>query len=191
MSLWTWRPADYWRSSPYPGERPECSWRLVGGSVHRVAPLTSGWSDVATGETVELAGRVLILAYGSNANPKKLRRVDVVMLHAQITDAQAVWCNARRRKDGSVVGTLVERPGHVEACPVLALRPEELPTVDMWEKPAYTRIPFWGRCTLENGAAITPEVYVGGLTRPPLRINGSYAPLHDSEHAVVDQMVPA
>jgi len=149
---------------------------------------------VATGETVELAGRRFILAYGSNANPMKLRerKVDAVMLHADITDAQAVWCKARRRKDGSVVATLVERPGHVEACPVLALRPEELPTVDGWEKPAYTRIPFWGRCALETGPAITPEVYVGGPTRPPLQmINGNYAPLHHTEHAVVDQMVPA
>ncbi|WAC92611.1 hypothetical protein [Mycobacterium sp. Aquia_213] len=190
MDHWTCRSADYWPSTPYPGERSECSWRLVDGSVHRVTPVDSGWLDVATGEAVELAGRVFILAYGSNANPNKMLGVNAVMLQADITDAQAVWCNARRRTDGSVVSTLVERPGHLEACPVLALRPEELPKVDMWEEPAYTRINFWGSCVLETGTAITPEVYVGGPTRPPLRIDGNYVPLHLTKHAVVDQLVP-
>jgi len=191
MSPWNSRPADYWQSSPYPGERPDYSWRLVGDSVHRLTPASNGWLDVTTGEIVKLAGRAFILAYGSNAVPEKLRGLDAVMLYADITDAQAVWCDARRRRDGSVVATLVARPGNVEACPVLALRPEEVPTVDRWEQPAYTRKPFWGQCVAESGAAIGPEVYVGGRTRPALRINGSYVPLHQTEYAVVDQLVAA
>jgi hypothetical protein len=189
MMDWTQRQSSCWSSAPYPGQRPECSWQLVAGRVHRLVPVGSDWLDAVTGEVTELAGRVLVLAYGSNANPNKLRGLDAVMLQSEITDAQAVWCNARRR-DGSVVATLVERTGHVEACPVLALRPEELSKVDAWEKPAYRRMRFWGRCTLESGDAIEPEVYVGGRTRPPLQANDNYVPLHQAEHRLVDRMVP-
>lgn len=186
---WFRRPADYWRSAPYPGERPDCSWRLVGDQVHRLVPTTGGWSDASTGEDVVLEGRVFILAYGSNANPNKLRRIDAVMLQSQITDAQAVWCDARRSTDDSVVATLVEVPGHVEACPVLAVRAEDLSRVDGWEKPAYRRMNFWGRCTLENGSDIVPEVYVGGPRRKPLRKRGNYVPLHGTDYGFVDRLV--
>ncbi len=195
MSPWNQRPVDQWPSSPYPGERPDCSWRPVGDVVHRVVPIDSGWLDVATGNVFDLADRIFILAYGSNANPNKLRQnnlhgMDVVMLQTEITDARAVWCNGRRRRDHSVVATLVETPGHVEACPVVALRPEDVAAVDGWEMPAYHRRPFWGQCTLENGASIDTQVYVGGPNRQPLLSRGEYVPLHEVEHAVIDRMVP-
>ena len=191
MGNWNRQPAGHWQELPYPGERPECSWRLVGDSVHRVIPVGDSWSDATTGENLDLNDRVFILAYGSNANPGKLRGIDAVMLQAKITNAQAVWCRKRRRRDRSVVSTLVEIPGHTEACPVLAVKLDSLRMVDEWEMPAYQRIGFWGRCTLENGIAIAPQVYVGGQNRPPLLIDGDYVRLHHFDHAYVDERVPS
>lgn len=190
MSEWNRRVVSHWPELPYPGPRPECSWRLVGDFVHRVVPVGGGWSDTATGEDLNLSDRVFILAYGSNANPVKLRGIDAVILQAEITDAQAVWSTGRRRRDGTVVSTIVKVAGHVEACPVLAVAPEDLSTVDGWEKPAYGRVHFWGQCTLENGIAVTPEVYIGGPNRQPLVVDGSYFGLHSFDYAHIDEQVP-
>lgn len=189
MSNWSSQTVDHWQELPYPGQRPECSWRLIGDVVHRVIPVGDGWSDAVTGEDIDLSGRTFILAYGSNATPGKLLGIDAVMLQSEITDAQAVWSRGRRRRDGSVVSTIADVPGHVEACPVLAVAPDDLWTVDSWEMPAYQRVDFWGRCTLENGIAVTPEVYVGGQNRKPLIMNGGYVRLHHFGHAYVDQKV--
>lgn len=189
MSGWNRRTIDHWRELPYPGERPECSWRLVGDVVHRVIPDGDGWSDAVTGEGLDLTDRLFVLAYGSNANPGKLHEIDALVLQAQITDARAVWCDGRRRRDHSVVATLAEAPGHVEACPVLAVTPEDLGAVDGWELPAYRRVNFWGRCTLENGIVVAPEVYVGGSKRQPKVINGNHLGLHDVDHDYVDSLV--
>lgn len=190
MNDWNRQAAARWEELPYPGERPECSWRLVGDSVHRLIPVGDSWSDAATGENLDLNDRVFILAYGSNANPGKLLGIDAIILQAAITDAQAIWCRRRRRKDRSVVSTLVEISGNVESCPVLAVKLDDLGIVDEWEIPAYERVGFWGRCILENGIAIAPDVYVGGENRPPLLINGDYVRLHHFDHAYVDKRVP-
>jgi len=191
MSAWTRLPVDFWDHTPYPGERPDCSWRLAGDHVHRVVPAgQDGWTDTVTEEEIDLGGRVFILAYGSNANPAKLLGIDAVMLQAEITDAQAVWSGGRRQSDNSVVATIARRTGHVEACPVLAVHPEGLRKVDRWEGRAYTREEFWGRCTLENGRDISAEVYVGGRTRRPLVVGGNHVPLHDADHSYVDGIVP-
>lgn len=192
MSTWTRRPVNHWQHTPYPGERPDCSWRLVDEHVHRVVPAgrRRGWLDTVTGEEIDLVGRVFILAYGSNANPRKLLGIDAVMLRAEITDAQAVWSSGRRTSDYSVVATIARRDGHVEACPVLAVHRDEVWRIDEWEGTAYTRSEFWGRCTLENGQEISTEVYVGGRTRQPLVVDGHHVPLHDADHSYVDREVP-
>ena len=189
-SRWDRRPASDWQVLPYPGERPDCSWRLVGSLVHRVVPRGDEWSDAVTGEAIDLEGRVFVLAYGSNATPGKLHGIDAVVLQATITDARAVWCNARRRRDDAVVATIVEVDGHAEACPVLAVRPADLSRVDGWELPAYRRDVFWGDCVLQNGQEIAAQVYVGGPNRKPLLLDGDYVPLHDAGHGFVDQIVP-
>lgn len=190
MSTWNRRPAGDWKELPYPGQRPDCSWRLAADQVHRVVPADQGWLDTVTGEAIDLDGRVFILAYGSNANPAKLNEREIrgaVMLQAEITDAQAVWSEGRRG-DGSVVATLRELDGHVEACPVLAVHPEGRERVDGWEGTAYTRQMFWGRCTLENGVDITAQVYVGGPSRAPLVHRGRYLPLHAFDHDYVGRI---
>lgn len=185
------KTVNHWAELPYPGQRPDWSWRLIGDFVHRIDPVVDGWSDCVTNEDVDLSDRVFILAYGSNANPGKLRGIDAVMLQAEITDARAVWSTGRRRRDGTVVSTIVREPGHVEACPVLAVTPEDLLTVDGWEKPAYARVHFWGQCTLENGTSVTPEVYIGGSNRQPLMVDGSYFGLHSFDYFDMDERVPS
>lgn len=190
MSAWNRRPAGYWDPAPYPGERPDCSWRLAGDHVHRIVPVGQGeWLDTVTEEEIDLGGRVFILAYGSNATPGKLLGMDAVMLRAEITDAQAVWSEGRRRHDDAVVATVAAVRGHVEACPVLAVDPKEVALVDGWEFPAYDRAAFWGRCTLENGVDVAAQIYVGGPKRQPLRHDGRYLPLHEFDHDYVDRIV--
>jgi hypothetical protein len=190
MNTWTTLPVGYWDPAPYPGERPDCSWRLAGDSVHRVVPAgLGGWLDTVTGEEIDLNGRVFILAYGSNANPTKLLGIDAVMLRAEITDARAVWSSGRRGRDNSVVATIARLGGHVEACPVLAVDHSGLQRVDAWEGTAYRRSDFWGRCTLENGQEVSVQVYVGGASRQPLLIDGNHLPLHDADHHYVDGIV--
>ena len=190
MSDWNRRPVGDWQELPYPGQRPDCSWRLAGDHVHRVVPAGRGWRDTHTGEEIDLGGRTFILAYGSNATPGKLDGMDAVMLRAEITDAQAVWSEGRRGRDGAVVATVTTVRGHVEACPVLAVHPGEVARVDGWEFPAYQRAEFWGRCILENGVDVTAEVYVGGPSRRPLRHDGRYLPLHEFDYDHVDRIVP-
>jgi hypothetical protein len=173
MSHWTRRLACDWPEYPYPGERPGTSWRLVDNWVHAITRIEGKWMDTHTGEVVDLDGWTYVLAYGSNANPSKLLGeaeeyggLDVVVLDATFCGAQAVWSHGRRGSDDCRVATIVEKPGHIERCPVLAVRASDLPRVDAWEgyvegrlaNPYYIRRPFSGTSTLESGpAATTPE----------------------------------
>lgn len=194
MSNWTSRPAEHWPEHPYPGERPDGSWRLIGTDVHRLIWAGHAWVDLSTGDTVDLDGWVFILAYGSNANPAKIAEGgfrDVVMLDATITDSRAVWCNARRTvRDRSVVATIANVSGHQERCPVMVVHRGDERRVERWEGKAYKRRPVWGQCQLANGTAITPDVYVGGPNRQPLLADdGAYFGLHEFDHAYVDRIV--
>lgn len=208
MSDWTRRPASEWPQDPYPGDRPGTSWRLVDSWVHALAWVDGEWIDTHTGEIVDLGDRTHVLAYGSNANPSKLLAeaekvggLDVVVLDATICGAQAVWSQGHRTKDDRRVATIVEKDGHSEPCPVLAVRTIALPKVDAWEgyvegrpaNPYYIRQPFWGTCTLERvPAASTPEhigdvvVYVGGPKRRPLVHQGRHLPLSEFSHDDAD-----
>jgi Ca-activated chloride channel homolog len=70
-----WTSADpiEFPERPYPGWRPAGSWRLVNdGRLHALQPTQGRWLDRHTGERVSVAGRRLVLGYGSNLNPAKL-----------------------------------------------------------------------------------------------------------------------
>ena len=55
---------------PYPGFRPEGSWRLTAdGRMRGLTPNGERWQDISTGDLVKIADRHLVLAYGSNPGP--------------------------------------------------------------------------------------------------------------------------
>lgn len=111
----TWpgrRSAGSFSTSPYryPGTRPEGSYAVGRRLVWGLDAVDGAWVDRDTGERVDLEGRSLVLAYGSNADPAKLSeklRGTVLVLRCRVEDHAAVWCAARRSGDRSVVATLV------------------------------------------------------------------------------------
>jgi Gamma-glutamyl cyclotransferase, AIG2-like len=140
---------------PYPGRRPAGTWWLDATGLSAVHPREDTWWD-ATGRQYELAGRELVLGYGSNGNPSKLLRAldlteGVLALRAVVRDHAAVWCDARR-SSGDVVCTLAPAPGSVETHLVLAVTPRQLAELDRWEGHPrhYRRERFDGRVDL-NG----------------------------------------
>jgi hypothetical protein len=179
--------------------------------VHAITRVDGKWIDTHTDEIVDLDGWKYVLAYGSNANPSKLLRaakeyggIDFVVLDATIYGAQAVWSRGRRDRDDCRVATIVEKPGYIERCPVLAVRENHLWQVDAWEgyvegrldNPYYIRMPFKGNCTLESvPAATTLEhirdvvVYVGDSRRQPEVHHGRHLPLSQFGHDDVDRLL--
>lgn len=185
----------------YPGRRPVGSWGLhPDGAVHGLDVAGSGWRDRTTGELVDLSGRQLVLAYGSNADPAKLGTKaqllggdPVIAVRAAIFGWAAVWCSARRR-DGSVVATLVPAAGRLEVHPVLALTDHQLDAVDRWEgnPDTYRRIDHAGPVLLESGStADNLQVYLGTQQcRPALLVDGRPLLLADVSYRTVDLLVP-
>lgn len=152
--------------------------------------------DRVTGETVSLTGRVLVLAYGSNANPQKLSEQfpdsDVLALPADVEGWAAVWCSQRRRS-GEVVCTLAPLPGARERHVVLAVTPAQLARMDGWEGHPrwYRRERFTGRVTLSNGSSPPVQVYLGTPDRrPPLMKGGHLFRLSEVSYGEVDQRIP-
>lgn len=186
----------------YPGLRPSGSWLLrPDGWLHCIDPVGSGWRDRATGEQVELSGRRLVLAYGSNPDPNKLLdragffgHEVVFALRAAIFGWAAVWCDARRQRDGAVVATLAAAPGRMEIHPLLALTPHQLAEMDRWEghPTFYYRTAHQGQVWLESGHwAENVNVYLGTEKKRPILTGESGQPLlcADVPHSEVDLMV--
>ena len=154
------------------------------------------WVDRDTGDLVELNDRVLVLAYGSNADPVKLSEKltgTVFALRCLVWDLSAVWCDARRQADGAVVATIEPDPGRIESHHVLAVTRQQLVEMDRLEgHPGwYRRRAFQRPVLLESGTV--PDdvwVYVGTEERRPiLRVDGRS--LRVAEHCQddVDRLV--
>ncbi len=193
---WTSADPSAFPEGPYPGERPQGSWRLTAsGRIHHLTPSDDGWADLHGGAIVNTAQRHLILGYGSNPNPAKLADrfagQEVFVLTATIYDWSAAWCDARRGS-GDVVATLVPDPGSEETHAVIAVTAEQLQVMDRWEghPTYYARQPFTGRCVLEDGRSPAVEVYLGTPEcRPPLRRDGRIVRVRDVAHREVDRLV--
>lgn len=197
----TWsgrRPADSFAISPYryPGTRPDGSYAVADGEVWGLDCADGGWVDRDTGDRVDLTGRVLVLAYGSNADPVKLSQRltgTVFALRCLVRDHSAVWCDARRWADRAVVATIEPDPGRIESHHVLAVTAEQLAEIDVWEghPSRYERQRFCGPVLLESGTeADEVLVYVGTEDRrPTLLIDGRS--LRVAEHCQddVDRLV--
>lgn len=193
------RPAHSFAVEPYryPGVRPDGSYAVGDQLVWGLDGVDGGWVERDTQDRVDLAGRSLVLAYGSNADPAKLAlhlSGTVFVLRCQVRDHSAVWCNARRFRDSAVVCTIGPDPGRVESHHVLAVTDEQLEQMDAWEGHPrfYRRETFSGPLLLESGTV--PDevfVYVGTEDRRPiLRVDGQ--PLRVADHCQddVDRLVP-
>jgi hypothetical protein len=168
--------------------------------MHRLAPAGGGQlADQVTGEVIELAGRHLVLGYGSNLNPQKLagkyNGEEVDVLATTVHNWATVWCNARRHA-GDVVATLVPWPGMTYTHAVIVVTDAQRDVMDAWEGHPryYRREPFRGRVVLENDTEPTVEVYLGTPERRPVLQHGEkMLPVHGQDavsYDVVDQLVP-
>lgn len=202
-ATWSGQSATAWPQADYPGLRPTGSWVLDHeGKLHGLDPAGSGWRNRDTGEVVDLAGRRLVLAYGSNPDPNKLINCEgffggdtVIALRAAVFGWAAVWSRKRRQRDGAVVATLAPMPHRTEVHPVLALTPHQLAAMDGWEGHPnwYRRQVHEGQVLLETYRWATEvEVYLGTPEkRPALRdTGGGYVMCAEVSHAEVDRMVP-
>lgn len=202
----TWRAhsAPAAADETYPGLRPTGSWVLhPGGELRGLDPDPAGWRDRDTGEPVDLTGRRLVLAYGSNAATAKLLDREakygffggepVIALRAAVFGWAAVWCDARRH-DGKVVATLEPVPERAEVHPVLALTRDQLDAMDSWEGHPrfYCRTALEARVQWESGrwAEEDIEVYLGTVEeRPVLVLDGYPALLAQTGYDEVDEEV--
>ncbi|MBP3083103.1 gamma-glutamylcyclotransferase family protein [Mycolicibacterium fortuitum] len=199
---WTTQSASSWPAAGYPGRRPKGSWLMEpDGTLRGLDPADSGWQDRDTGKNIDLSNRHLVLAYGSNPDPRKLLARQgffggdrVIALRAVIFGWGAAWCDARRRtEDKSVVATLVTAPGRAEVHPVFALTPHQLAEMDRWEghPTVYQRRAHVGEVLLEPGErAGDVQVYLGvEKRRPALIVTGQPVLCADMPQSEVDRLV--
>ncbi len=195
-AAWTAADPSEYPELPYPGARPAGSWRLTAaGGLHALKQLGGERvQDLATAETFSLAGRHLVLAYGSNANPQKLLDLpgaDVFALEAEIEGWAAVWCPKRRTRDDVVVCTLAPMVDIRERHVVLAVTRDQREVMDKWEghPGCYERVRFTGRLALDDGSGPAVEVYLGTHRRPALLVGGRPLRCAEISNAEVDPLV--
>ena len=138
-------PAD-----PYPGTRPDCSFVHDDGLGRPLVPVAP-WRWQVEGTDVDdwlsahdapaLAARIPVLAYGSNANPRKISWLratlgltgPAVVLRVRCTGLAAVWAAHLRVRDGQRPATLTAEPDRVEEHAVWLATPEQVAVLDRCE----------------------------------------------------------
>lgn len=177
---------------PYPGTRPACSYVQLDGTNWALRP---GWQVAHTGEdldawltdrgAVPLAGRVPLLAYGSNANPAKITWLrenlgltgPVVVLRARCTGLSAVWAAGLRVVDDQRPATLAAIPDAVEVHAVWMADPAQVRVLDVCEgrgeRYHLSRLAS-GRVELEDGTVWDRLLAYTGASpiRWPLLVSG-------------------
>jgi hypothetical protein len=181
-------PAD-----PYPGTRPGCSYAHEAGLGWPMTPSVTGWTVagrrvdrwLAERNAPPVAGRVPVLAYGSNANPSKITWLrstlglagPVVVLRVRCVDLTAVWATGLRARDGQRPATLMAEPGRVEWHAVWLATPDQVRVLDRCEgRGVRYRLVLLerGTVTAEDGTELT-GVYAytaAGELRAPLLVDG-------------------
>lgn len=187
------RPDRDFPADPYPGAVPPGSFVHVDGESHRLEPgpwrvdgrPLDAW--LAERRAPPAAGRVPLLAYGSNRCPSKitwLRRElglgddPVVVLGAEVRGLAAVWATGFRARDGQRPAVLAAWPGAVERHAVWLATPEQIAVLDRCEgrddrfRLARVRT---GEVRTDDGARVDdPWSYVGhGAVRRPLLVDGA------------------
>jgi len=140
-----WPDVDH-PAEPYPGAVPPVSYvhadgiarGIAGGAVDGL-PLDA-W--LRAQGAAPLAGRLPVLAYGSNRSPSKitwLRRElglgadPVVVLRARTAGIAAVWAAGLRARDGARPAVLAAAPGVVEDHAVWLATPDQIAVLDRCE----------------------------------------------------------
>ena len=140
-----WPDVDH-PADPYPGAVPPVSYVHADGVARGIA---SGAVDglpldawLRAQGAAPLAGRLPVLAYGSNRSPSKitwLRRElglgadPVVVLRARTTGVAAVWAAGLRARDGARPAVLAAAPGVVEDHAVWLATPDQIAVLDRCE----------------------------------------------------------
>jgi gamma-glutamylcyclotransferase (GGCT)/AIG2-like uncharacterized protein YtfP len=185
-------PAD-----PYPGTAPPCSYVHVDAVALRLDPdprAAGGWrvgDRDLDGWLVDrgappAAGRVPLLAYGSNRCPSKITwlRMElglagpVVVLRARTEHVAAVWAAGFRARDGQRVAVLAAAPGTAEVHAVWLATPDQVEVLDRCEGRGerFRLARLWtGRVTTEDGLRVDGAWCYLGLadTRRPLLVDGA------------------
>ncbi|HXV93417.1 MAG TPA: hypothetical protein VD813_08980 [Pseudonocardia sp.] len=213
------RPDADFPADPYPGTVPPFSFAHVDGRAHPITASGSGWRVVdgdgagpgGTGldawlagrDAAPLAGRVPLLAYGSNRNPTKitwlreeLRLGDepVVVLRARTTGVAAVWAAGLRRRDGQRIAVLAAAPGVEEEHAVWMATPAQLAVLDRCEgrgeRYRLARL-HTGTVRTEDGSLVdAPWCYLGlSAIRRPLLVRGRPVRCADVPHAAALHLV--
>ncbi|MGM1064247.1 gamma-glutamylcyclotransferase [Saccharothrix sp. Mg75] len=185
-------------AEPYPGARPGHCFVHLDGAGWPVTPdrgADSGWRVAPDGRDLDewlaghgeppLAGRMPVLAYGSNANPAKVTWLreelgltgPAVVLRARCEGLAAVWAAGLRKVDGQRPATLAAVPGVEEEHAVWFATAEQLRVLDRCEgrglRYRLVRVRT-GRVTLFDGGVVDSVLaYTGaGSRRMPLLVNG-------------------
>lgn len=197
--------ADY-PCEPYPGRRPEASFVHLDGVGHELVGVPRPRSPsgfVLAGDGVDLdywlaehdaapvAGRIAVLAYGSNACPSKVTwlrkehglRGPAVVLTARCAGFAAVWATGFRQRDGVRPVTLTAMPGVVEEHAVWLATPAQVEALDSCEgadlaSPRYRREVLPAAAVTVTGEVKPPsvEAYFGACAdRRPMLIDGRMA----------------
>jgi gamma-glutamylcyclotransferase (GGCT)/AIG2-like uncharacterized protein YtfP len=185
-------PAD-----PYPGAVPDHSFAHVAGESHVLHPdPRHGWTVagvaldtwLASYGALPSAGRVPVLAYGSNRCPSKitwLRRSlglgedPVVALRVRTRGVAAVWASGLRRRDGQRPAVLAAAPGVDEEHVVWLATPEQIAVLDRCEgrdeRFRLARLRTGDVHTADGVRIVEPWCYVAhGAIRRPLHVGGAH-----------------
>lgn len=197
------RPDAHFPADPYPGARPPSSFVHEAGLSHPVVADPTVPSGLRLGgrcldrwlaerDAVPLAGRVPVLAYGSNANPSKISWMrahrglagPVVVLRVRVAGVSAVWAAGLRVVDDQRPATLAAAPGVVERHAVWLAAPDQFAALDAvegrWADPPRYRLAriATGSVTTECGAVLDrPHAYLATGPPPDGDARGNRRPL--------------
>lgn len=191
-------PAD-----PYPGFAPSWSYVHLDARSHPLAADPAAFAGWRVGGTdlddwladhggAPMAGRVPVLAFGSNRCPSKITWLrehlglagPVVMLRARLHGLAAVWAAGHRARDGVRPASLMVTPPAVEVHAVWMATPEQIAVLDVCEGRGerYDLVRLHaGRVVTEDGAVVDdPWTYwPAAPMRAPLLVDG--VPIRCSE----------
>lgn len=160
-------------ATDYPYPAPEESYLFSGGRARTLS--VAGWRGL------DLAGRIPVLAHGSNRSPEQLRRkfgdsADIPVTYGRLSGFDVVYA-AHVARYGAVTSTLAAVPGVASRIALNWLTPAQLAFMHETERMNYTYGHLPAGCfTPEVGPApAVTAVYVGN--HGPLALDGGLVAL--------------